>query len=681
MTAIIADNIVSGLGFTTAENFSYVKEGRSALRLFTDRFGLQEPFMASEIDEERLEVAFEKVCDDFPDFNAGAFEGNISRSQSNSRSTVKNYSKMEKACIVSVWDAVRKRREVLTGETVFVFSTTKGNIFRLDDAVNKDFEHDKVSLSKSAERISSFFNLRSTPITVSTACISGASALLAAQRELRSRCNDFAIVVGADMLSKFIVSGFQSFRALSAEMCRPFDAGRSGLNIGEAVATIILKEKRRTRFNDAPSDLVTGDIILDCGAVRNDANHISGPSRTGEGSYLALREVLGDIRMEEIAFVNAHGTATPYNDEMEAVALTRAGLQDVPVNSLKGYYGHTLGAAGILESIISVQAFREEMILPTMGYETHGVELPLNVVAQTEACRKPYFIKMLSGFGGCNVALRFSKYVKGHRESTEQRDARKSRQLISYVKSCCRIRNGEVRLDGKKIFGSTESATESPTEGSTESTPLEFLTAIYEHLGIDYRKFFKMDMLSKLGFLASELVLRNIDRDSPKHDMAIALFNTHSSLEADSNFVRTVKDADNYFPSPSEFVYTLPNIVIGEIALRNKIHGETVFYCSRSLAYINIPDIAGNLINFVGMNRVLTGWVDVDPINNNIDCLMLLVETGKEAANKAAVVAKARKKTVAAVDKEAEKPEDFFLRKGQRIQLTTSNIRSLYFEK
>jgi 3-oxoacyl-[acyl-carrier-protein] synthase-1 len=196
------------------------------------------------------------------------------------------------------------------------------------------------------------------------------------------------------------VAGFQSLKALSTEVCRPFDVARSGLNLGEAAATLIYK--RAHADNE-------GDIILRQGAIRNDANHISGPSKTGEGSFLALKAILETMPPEDLAFINAHGTATSYNDRMEAVAITRAGLNTAPVNSLKGYFGHTLGAAGVLESIISMQALREGIILPTYGFETGEQEYPLKVVRTISPAEKSHFVKLLSGFGGCNAALLFEK--------------------------------------------------------------------------------------------------------------------------------------------------------------------------------------------------------------------------------------------------------------------------------
>jgi len=202
--------------------------------------------------------------------------------------------------------------------------------------------------------------------------------------------------VGVDFLSKFIISGFQSFKALSPEVCRPFDKDRCGLNLGEAAATIIYGKSEKT------------NIRLVSGAIRNDANHISAPSRTGEGCFRALKNVLQNIDINDIAFVNAHGTATPYNDASEAKAIVRAGLEHVPINFLKPIFGHTLGATGVLESIISMRALEENMVLKSENFYEQDFENQINIARENQFTDKRYFIKLLSGFGGCNATLVFS---------------------------------------------------------------------------------------------------------------------------------------------------------------------------------------------------------------------------------------------------------------------------------
>ena len=143
--------------------------------------------------------------------------------------------------------------------------------------------------------------------------------------------------------------------------------------------------------------------------IRNDANHISGPSRTGEGSYNALQAVLPCVEREELAFVSVHGTSTLYNDEMESIALDRAGLTDLPVSALKGTFGHTMGAAGILETILGMEAVEAGIALPTRGFENLGVSRSIRVSATEVPVRGNAFVKLLSGFGGVNGACVFKK--------------------------------------------------------------------------------------------------------------------------------------------------------------------------------------------------------------------------------------------------------------------------------
>ena len=376
MIVSVANNIISPLGMSSAENYAAVKAGQSVLTRYEGKWGLPEPFVASLVDRDKVEQAFAALADNG------------------------KYTFFEKMIILSASRAIQEASINTSSERVlFILSTTKGNVFLLDKR-EKGFPEDRVLLGAAARQMTDFFNNPNPPMVVSNACISGVCAQIEAMRNLESGCFDYVVVVGCDVQSAFIVSGFQSFKALSPEPCKPFDANRCGLNLGDATATIIYTRK----------DTVGPDEWVACrGAIRNDANHISGPSRTGEGSYRALKVALGDVDPDQIAFINTHGTATVYNDEMESVAIERAGLSQVPVNGLKGYYGHTMGAAGILETILSMYAIDDHNILATRGYDTLGVTHPLVVTNQNLPTDKRMFIKLLSGFGGCNAALLFAK--------------------------------------------------------------------------------------------------------------------------------------------------------------------------------------------------------------------------------------------------------------------------------
>ena len=376
MIVKVSDNIISPLGMTTAENYVAVKAGRSELKRHDGLWQLPEPFTASLMNREAVnEKAAQLQIDD-------------------------RYTFFEKMIILSAAKALEQTDIDPTSDSVlFILSTTKGNVFLLDKR-ETGFPAERVLLGLAAKQMTDYFHNPNTPIVVSNACISGVCAQIQAMRELESGRFDYVVTVGADVQSAFIVSGFQSFKALSVDSCKPFDANRTGLNLGDAAATLIYTRKDEVNENE---------WVACRGAIRNDANHISGPSRTGEGSYRALKVALGDTNPDKIAFINTHGTATLYNDEMESFAIERAGLSKVPVNGLKGYYGHTMGAAGIMETILSMQAIDDHNILATKGYETIGVTHPLVLSNQNQPTDKQAFIKLLSGFGGCNAALLFAK--------------------------------------------------------------------------------------------------------------------------------------------------------------------------------------------------------------------------------------------------------------------------------
>ena len=374
----IAENIVSPLGFSVEENYTAVMNGRSALRRYDSLWDMPFPCFVSLIDDEALETVFQTEVD-------------------NAKLPFTSLSKFEKITLLSAIKALKQCEiDTTSDRLLFVLSSTKGNVQYLS---GQDPDLDRISPEASARLIARYFGNPNVPVTVSNACISGLCAQIEAYRCLVSGQYDTAVVIGGDVLSPFIVSGFQSLKALSDEQCRPFSANRHGLNLGEAAATVV--------YSVAPDD-ATGWRML-AGAVRNDANHISGPSRTGEGSFRALQTVLqsSGLKADDLACLNVHGTSTMYNDEMESIAIGRAALADVPVNAMKGYYGHTLGAAGVLETLITMRALDDHKVPATRGFDELGVSVPVKVSSQNIDTEKFAFVKLLSGFGGCNAAAAF----------------------------------------------------------------------------------------------------------------------------------------------------------------------------------------------------------------------------------------------------------------------------------
>ena len=525
----IADNILSPLGATTAENYQAVKAGRSALARYDQRWSLPDKVLTASLFSQEQEQQF----------------------------LISGLSRFESMVVTSVREALLQTTlDVSQPNVILIISTTKGDVELLEESP----EADHLSPADSAQRIARELGFTTEPIVVCNACISGLSALILASRLLEDGQYDYAVVCGADSQSRFIVSGFQSLKALSPEPCRPFDMERMGLNLGEAAATMILSNG-------------SGDWTIGHGAIRNDATHISNPAKNGEGSYLALKTIIDDNDKESLAFINAHGTATIFNDQMESVAIERAGLADIPVNAYKGCYGHTMGAAGVLETILSMTALGDQTILATQGFEELGVSGHISLSASQQSTSKSAFVKMLSGFGGCNAALLFEE--GGMRN--EERDYLVGKKLkLEYSPSSfllprssshsVLIRPDAVEVDGRHL--------------PIDAFGKELLTALYRQYVGDYPKYYKMDPLSRLGFIASELLLQaeGAERFVACDDRAVIFFNHSSSVCADRQYIETIADPDNCFPSPSVFVYTLPNIVTGEIAIRNGYHGETSFY-------------------------------------------------------------------------------------------------------
>lgn len=561
MAYIIADNIISPLGETSEENYLSVKAGRSGIRAYEPgTCNIPEGFYASLL---------------FEDFETLALKS-AQKAIANAQKTMGN-----------------AQLELKGKRTAFILSSTKGNI------------EENISLADSAQRIASQLGIDSKPIVVCNACISGLSALILGNRLIDSDLYDAAIVCGCDTPRQFILSGFQSLKALSPEPCRPFDMERMGLNLGEAAATLILSK----------NPIQGNSWRMGDGFIRNDAFHISTPSKTADGLYLSLQRTLESFTKEisstckqidmkeHLAFINAHGTATLFNDQMESVAIGRAGLSDLPANAYKSFWGHTMGAAGILETIISMKAIDDDTILGTRGFSELGVSGKMNICAENRPTDKKGFIKMLSGFGGCNATIWAAKKPERENIALSQIEQQNREFTTSHT---IRITPEEVILDQRKLWERKEEL--GKQEGQEHHS---LLTSLYKQMIGNYPKFYKMDGLSRLGFVASEILL-NAEKGETDKERAIIFFNHSSSIASDRNYKESINDKDNYFPSPSIFVYTLPNIVTGEIAIRNHFHGETSFFILPDKDERMMEEILQASCRDAQSKSFLTGWIDYE---------------------------------------------------------------------
>lgn len=556
MIHVLATNIISPLGLTTQENYQAVKAGKTALSLHQAWKGIPHAFTASLFSKEQ-EKKF----------------------------ILPGFTRYESLVISSIKEALSHTTINLDSErTVLIISTTKANIENL--STSADTANDYTDPATSALKIARYVGFMTQPIVVCNACISGVAAQVLADRLLNNDCYDTAVVCGADVQNPFVVSGFMSFKSLSPYACRPFDIERLGLNLGEAAATIVFSKKTATT-NHVSWKLVAGSL-------NNDAYHLSAPSPVGKGAYTLLNSIQDYVQPDTLALLSVHGTATMFNDQMESKAIETAGLSEVPISAIKGYYGHTLGAAGVVETIISMESVADGVVLPVKGYIEIGVSGKVTISSEAMPTTKSNFVKMISGFGGCNGVV---LYAKGTDFTLP----------IYQPQQLKTVREVSITPQGYAIDG---------MEQMVQSSGKQLLTEIYKTHVADYPKFHKMDMLCKLAFLAAELVCKDTKTNRTDCERAVVLFNHSSSVVADKKHLSTIQNEQEFYPSPSVFLYTLPNITTGEIAIRHGIKGETSLYILNE----NNESVANSIIasTFAAspVKEMITGWVDCSDENH-----------------------------------------------------------------
>ena len=372
-TFVSHNNILSNLGFDSEAVVENISKGNSGLERFDDTSLLPEPFCASMTSSEKVKEKFTEI-------------GDISK-----------FTKLEQMMILSLKKVIDAANIPLNEKVGLIISTTKGNI----DVLEKEssFPKSRAYLSELGKTIQNFFGFKNETIVLSNACVSGVLAISVAKRFISEKKYDHVFISSGDLVTKFILSGFHSFQALSAEPCKPYDKNRTGINLGEVSASVLVTSEEKNLSKEAVE--ILGN------ATCNDANHISGPSRTGEGLFRSVKSALkeANINANEVDYISAHGTATPFNDEMEAIAFNRLGMENVPLNSLKGYFGHTLGASGLLETIVGMHFMEKNILFSSKGFSDLGVSKNINIIKENTSKKLQVFLKTASGFGGCNTAV------------------------------------------------------------------------------------------------------------------------------------------------------------------------------------------------------------------------------------------------------------------------------------
>jgi len=258
-----------------------------------------------------------------------------------------------------------------------------------------------------ADFVCAYFGLTGPAMVLSAACASSAKAFGNAQRMLAAGLIDAAIVGGADSLCLTTLYGFRSLELTSSQPCRPFDAERDGISIGEAAAFTLLERA------DAASDTPPGERLYLLGVGESsDAHHMSSPHPEGRSAKVAIQQALDQagLRPDQIGYINLHGTGTPSNDASESQAVAAVfGAPTPPCSSTKGATGHTLGAAGALEAIVSLLALRHRFLPAGLNVGKLDPALPVAYQRRSEPAPIQHVLSNSFGFGGANCSIVFGR--------------------------------------------------------------------------------------------------------------------------------------------------------------------------------------------------------------------------------------------------------------------------------
>ncbi len=559
---LTADNVICSLGFSTNACWEQMLRRQSGVRLQKDQSLFENPFFASRISDEKLRILV-------------------------TQNNLHAFTRFEQLLILTLKQTIEKAAlKTFSSDTGFILASTKGNIRLLSN----ENENDKIFLLfHLAQKIARYLGFSTRPLVVCNACISGVSAMVVAKRLIDAGVYKQILVAGGDELSRFITTGFHAFKSVSPQICKPYDVSRDGLSLGEAFGSLLLT----TDKNLVPE---AAKITLAGGSVSNDANHISGPSRTGEELHNAIEQALKQAGLlpHEVSFVNAHGTATIYNDEMESRALRLSRLDSVPLQSLKSYLGHTLGASGVVETIFCKKQMEENSMLGTLNFEKTGLPFQMNIASEHRQMRLRSCLKTASGFGGCNSAIVIGKDFPNRKSTFPQRDVK-----ISHY---CKTDASGIEVDGEKII-----------ENISRDDFSVLIRKAFSALDMDYRKFYKMDDLSKLGFVTVEYLARTVrhfEKLRPE-SKGIVSANRSASLDTDIRYRRNLDEVGDCEASPAIFVYTLPNVMHGEVCIRLKIKGENTFFIQDEFDKDFLIKYARIVMNEQDMEYCLVGWCDL----------------------------------------------------------------------
>ena len=389
--AVTGAGIICSIGRNKDEVWSAISESRAGIRKLTRFPGETFPTdLAAEVDE------------------------NIDAMMPLHRRDAKRMSRSDKLAIIAAAEAIQQAGAPLDRAIVSTGTSTggllEGEEFFFRRVVRGDASASRVlqqPTSGPSDAVARAFNAGGGVISNATACASAGAAIGIAADYLRSQHADAAIAGGSDALCRLTYSGFNVLQAVDAQPCAPFAAHRKGITLGEGAAYLVLE-----RWDDAIGRGARPIAELRGYGATCDAHHPTAPHEEGRGAEAAMRGALFDARWngDRLDYINAHGTGTLLNDSAETKAIISAIGTEVPVSSTKSYFGHTLGASGAVEAVITILALLHQIAPPTLRLDAAAADCTLDYIPHTP--RPMAMENALSntfGFGGSNVSLLFRR--------------------------------------------------------------------------------------------------------------------------------------------------------------------------------------------------------------------------------------------------------------------------------
>ncbi|MBQ3579976.1 MAG: beta-ketoacyl synthase chain length factor [Bacteroidales bacterium] len=496
-------------------------------------------------------------------------------------------------------------------KVAFVSGTTVGGMDRTEqywlDLLENDKHNEFISThdcGACTEMIADHFGAFASVTTLSTACSSAANAIIYGARLIENGVADIVVAGGAECITKFHLNGFNSLRILDTTPCRPFDATRAGLNLGEGAAFVVLESEAH-----ALSRGVKATISLDGYGNACDAFHQTASSSDGEGAFRAMTEAIRKARLtpSDISYINAHGTGTPNNDSSESAAMQRVfGSHIPPLSSTKSFTGHTTSASGSIETLICLLAMNNSFIPPNLNFNDSS-DCVAPVAKLVEGVELNHVLCNSFGFGGNDSSLLLSKV----KPASENRQASASARTNAFPRPIY-------------VLSAQHISAQQPFSRDWMQNPVRYAEPFVRSIEPDYKPFIppmesrRMGRLLKRALAVSKSALAESGVENPD---IIVTGTGLGCLENTQLFLDALCREGEYLLKPTHFMQSTHNTIGSLIAINMGCHGYNATYAHGSISFESaLHDAMLQLCNTSHTTALVGAHDEMTPSYYNLLC-------------------------------------------------------------